>query len=120
MCIRDRCTTPSDHSQYCYESAKNCLGDCKGKEFCECADAKGAGCDTSWFVPGAKGTDKHAGVHCVNSTAPPPTPPTPPAPPSGCPGGSLTACIGLCPASPPAAYQACVANCAAKCAHVDA
>jgi len=50
----------------------------------------------------------------------PPTPPTPPAPPtpspSGCPGGSLSACIGLCPSDPPVVYKACVQNCAQRCA----
>merc|ERR1712151_1044077 len=35
---------------------------------------------------------------------PPPTPPSPPSPPApGCLGGSLPACIHLCP-TPPAAY----------------
>lgn len=38
-----------------------------------------------------------------------------PNPPSGCPGGSLSACIGLCPADPPAAYQACVQDCVKRC-----
>ena len=62
------CTTPSDGSQYCYESAHNCLVDCGGKEFCHCDDTKsGAGCDKSWFVPGAKGTDRKAGVECASS-----------------------------------------------------
>ena len=34
-----------------------------------------------------------------------------------CPGGTLAACMGVCPASPPAAYQACAAECAKRCAH---
>jgi hypothetical protein len=62
-----RCTKPSDGSQYCYESAKNCLQDCGGKEFCHCHDPHGAGCDKSWFVPGASGTDAHEGVDCQSS-----------------------------------------------------
>jgi len=41
-------------------------------------------------------------------------PPTP-APP-GCPGGSLQACIGLCPSDPATAYQDCVKDCASRCA----
>ena len=45
----------------------------------------------------------------------PPGPPTPPTPPSSCPGGTLTKCIDLCPASPPSAYKACVADCAKRC-----
>eukprot|EP00664_Eupelagonemidae_sp_cell27_P000528 gene528-6335_t len=36
----------------------------------------------------------------------PPAPPTPPSP-SQCPGGSLTACMHLCPSSPAPAYKAC-------------
>jgi len=45
----------------------------------------------------------------------PPSPPSPPGPsPSGCPGGSLQACIGLCP-SDPAAFQACVNVCTQRC-----
>jgi len=49
---------------------------------------------------------------------PAPVPPTPtpsPSPsPSGCPGGSLAACIHLCP-SDPAAYQTCTKECVARC-----
>merc|ERR1712193_258315 len=56
------------------------------------------------------------------SPAPAPTPsPVPPTPtpspspsPSGCPGGSLAACIHLCP-SDPAAYQTCTKECVARC-----
>merc|ERR1711943_171586 len=45
----------------------------------------------------------------------PPTPtPTPSPSPSGCPGGSLAACIHLCP-SDPAAYQTCTQECVARC-----
>ena len=51
------------------------------------------------------------------SPTPAPGPPTPtPAPaPSGCPGGSLAACIGLCPSDPAAAYKACVDSCVTRC-----
>merc|ERR1711972_841005 len=42
-----------------------------------------------------------------------PAPPSPPSPGS-CPGGSLQACIGLCP-SDPAAFKACVAVCEQRC-----
>ena len=34
---------------------------------------------------------------------------------SGCPGGSLAACMSLCPASPPAAYHDCVELCGEHC-----
>jgi chitinase len=53
--------------------------------------------------------------------APTPTPPTPPAPtppspspsPSDCPGGTLTACIALCPVD--AQYAACIQDCVNRC-----
>merc|ERR1712050_243876 len=54
----------------------------------------------------------------------PPSPPTPPSPPSptppsppspDCPGGSLSACMRLCPGDP-VAYQACVKECSDRCA----
>jgi cellulose 1,4-beta-cellobiosidase len=53
----------------------------------------------------------------VTPTPAPATPtPGPPGPaPSGCPGGSLSACIGLCPSDPPAAYKACVNSCVTRC-----
>ena len=35
--------------------------------------------------------------------------------PSGCPGGSLSACIGLCPSNPPDAFKACVQSCEKRC-----
>jgi len=50
----------------------------------------------------------------VPPTPPPPAPPTPPSP-SGCPGGTLSACIGLCPSNPAVAYKACVNACVARC-----
>ena len=49
------------------------------------------------------------------SPSPSPSPPSPPPSPSNCPGGSLTACIALCPASPPIAYKDCVAACVKRC-----
>lgn len=45
----------------------------------------------------------------------PPGPPSPPAPPNGCPGGSLSACIQLCPSNPPVAYKDCVMDCTKRC-----
>eukprot|EP00662_Eupelagonemidae_sp_cell21_P041649 gene41649-65888_t len=35
--------------------------------------------------------------------------------PSGCPAGSLTGCMNLCPSSPAVAYKACVDNCCGGC-----
>ena len=48
-------------------------------------------------------------------SSPTPSPPTPGPAPSGCPGGSLEACMGLCPSSPAPAYQACIKECATRC-----
>ena len=44
-----------------------------------------------------------------------PTPGPAPSPGGACPGGSLAACIGLCPASPTSVYQACVQSCSTRC-----
>lgn len=48
---------------------------------------------------------------------PTPTPsPTPsPSPVPGCPGGSLSSCIGMCPAAPADAYKFCVDSCVSRC-----
>lgn len=49
---------------------------------------------------------------CPSGPAPPaPKPPSP----SGCPGGSLSACMDQCPSSPATAYKACVQDCEARC-----
>ena len=47
---------------------------------------------------------------------PPPPPPTPPPAPV-CPGGSLKACIGLCPDTPMDAQKACIQECMDVCNH---
>ena len=46
----------------------------------------------------------------------PPLPPPPPTPPP-CPGGSLKACIGLCPDTPMDAQKACIQECMDVCNH---
>lgn len=51
--------------------------------------------------------------------APTPEPtPTPAPTPSACPGGSLKACIALCPTAPDEVYTACVQNCGDLCGSV--
>ncbi len=51
---------------------------------------------------------------CPDVPFPPPTPTPAPSPaPSDCPGGSMTACIGLCPVD--AHYTACIQKCTANC-----
>merc|ERR1711957_416876 len=56
---------------------------------------------------------------CPDAPAPTPTPvPTPPAPspaPSDCPGGSLTACIDLCPTDDVSLFHSCVKSCQRRC-----
>lgn len=63
---------------------------------------------------------------CVTSgtfkrPSPVPTPPTPvppspsPGPVPGCPGGSLAACISVCPDDDPAMFQTCVHECTDRC-----
>jgi len=47
--------------------------------------------------------------------SPSPVPSPAPMPASGCPGGSLDACIELCPVAPESVYTSCVKNCGEKC-----
>jgi len=92
-----------------------------------CQDVNGALNGTALYNPGEdqRGAsflqlfDKFAAAGLPPSPSPP-SPPTPsppsPSPPPGCPGGTLTACLALCPSNPAAAYQACVAACGKRCA----
>jgi len=51
-------------------------------------------------------------------TPPSPVPPSPspsPGPVPGCPGGSLAACISICPDDDPAVFQTCVHECTDRC-----
>jgi len=50
----------------------------------------------------------------IGSTLKPNPSPVPPGP-NACPGGSLTACIALCPTTDPTKYKACLSNCIAHC-----
>merc|ERR1712166_190515 len=56
---------------------------------------------------------------CAAPAKPSPTPPGPTPPTPGCPGGSLVACIGLCPSTPAAAFQACVGVCSTRCSSAE-
>ena len=92
----------------CHGSCSSC-GRCNMKPGCQsesqCMGTCNSGNNAMWCGGGSTPTP-----------APPSPTPAPPAPtPTGCPGGSLQACIGLCPSDPAAAYQACVKNCAARC-----
>jgi len=53
-------------------------------------------------------------IGSTTSVTPSPTPPTP-SPTTGCPGGSLLACINLCPYDPPGLFRACVLSCGERC-----
>ena len=59
------------------------------------------------------GTTMLPGPPAPPSPSPTPTPPTPPNP--GCPGGTLPACMALCPSAPPIVYKDCVVNCGKRC-----
>ena len=88
---------------YNCDSSCNC-GHCNTKPGCMSQDQCMSNCNSG-----------HNAHWCGGSTPTPPTPPAPPAPPSACPGGSLSACIGLCPSSPAVAFQACVQDCTKRC-----
>lgn len=55
----------------------------------------------------------------VPPPAPTPIPPPSPAPPADCPGGSLDACIDLCPADDKDLFKACVKSCQRRCQSQD-
>ena len=91
-----------------------------------CATTSGAPKDVEGNHPDASVTYSNIKVGEIGSTypsgnSPTPSPPSPspsPSPPSPtCPGGSLQACIGLCPSAPPIAYKDCVAACVKRCPH---
>ena len=85
-----------------------------------CAVTSGDPVDVEKNSPDATVKYSNIKVGTIGSTftpSPSPAPgPTPPGPtPTGCPGGSLTACMALCPATPAAAYKACVDECVKRC-----
>jgi len=112
--------TPSPAAT-CNACGYNCHPDCSNCGRCNTKP----GCDSEAHCLGtcnSEGNAKWCGAPSPSPPTPPPTPPPsptpppPPTPPAGdCPGGSLSACIGLCPADPPVAYQACVKECAVRC-----
>jgi len=102
--------TPAGQCNECgYSCDANCIcGHCNTKPGCEseaqCMGNCNSGGNAKWCGGGGKPTPAPAT----------PTPAPGPVPPS-CPGGSLSACIGLCPSNPPAAYKACIAECTERC-----
>jgi hypothetical protein len=95
--------TPAGTCTACgYECDANCVcGRCNLKP----------GCDSESTCMGTCNAGKNA--KWCGGGAPTPVPPGPA--PSGCPGGSLTACMDLCPSDPPAAYKACIDDCVKRC-----
>merc|ERR1711948_107098 len=88
-----------------------------GAERGPCAASTGEPGATRTQYPNSQVQYKNIKFGTIGSTTKnlPPSPPSPPSPsPSGCPGGSLEACIGLCP-SDPTAFQACVTACQQRC-----
>lgn len=95
-------------------------GACRGT----CATSSGVAKEIEASIPNSHVkyfNIKYGELGSTTAAGPVPTPPTPPAPgpsppaPSGCPGGSLSACMDLCPSSPAAAYKACINNCVKRC-----
>jgi len=94
-------------------NTKNCQdlnggSDPAGLSLVHPTNGQGADFKTIW--------EKYARPGSAPMPSPPaPTPPSP-SPPSGCPGGSLSKCMGLCPSNPPTVYKACVQSCVVRCA----
>jgi len=99
-----------------YPTDKTTIGGPRG----DCAITSGKPSDVESQHPnsGVKFSDIKVGD--INSTfKPSPTPPGPTPPSPGCPGGSLSACIGLCPSTPAVAFKACVGVCVSRCSSGD-
>merc|ERR1719263_582857 len=100
-----------------YPTDKTTIGGPRGA----CATTSGVPKDVESQSPnaGVKFSDIKIGE--IDSTyKPSPGPgPTPPGPSPGCPGGSLSTCIGLCPSTPAAAFQACVNVCTTRCSSAE-
>merc|ERR1711998_442203 len=88
---------------------------------CDPADGKPATLreahpDAHYMVTDVKWGDIGTTTNASPGPAPTPTPtPTPSPSPGGCPGGSLSACIDLCPAD---VFAACVESCQKRCSSV--
>ena len=84
---------PAGTCQGCgYECDEHCnCGRCNMKAGCQSQNSCLGACDSG-----------HNAKWCGNSSAP-------------CPGGSLPACMALCPAAPPAAYTQCIEACGRDC-----
>jgi hypothetical protein len=107
--------TPAPGPASCTGCGHACNGDCS-----TCGVCTTSKCDTEALCMGpcnSGGNAMWCGGGGTPTPAPPPPAPTPavPTPASACPGGSLAACMDLCPSNPPAAYQACVQDCVKRC-----
>ena len=89
--------TPSGCTGCGYACGGDCghCGRCNTKPGCMSKDTCLTSCNSGGNAMWCGGTSP-------TPPTPPPPPPTPPSP-SSCPGGSLSACIALCPSDPPVA-----------------
>jgi cellulose 1,4-beta-cellobiosidase len=101
-----------------YPTDKTTIGGPRGN----CATTSGKPSDVESQHPnaGVKFSDvKFGELNSTYTPGPGPTPPGP-TPTPGCPGGNLSACIGLCPSTPAVAFQACVSVCVSRCSSAEA
>lgn len=95
-----------------YPVSKTSIGGPRGS----CSTDSGKPSDVESQHPDAAVTFSNIKVGEIDSTYPAgPSPGPSPGPGKKCPGGSLSACIGLCPSDPAAAYKACVQTCVSRC-----
>lgn len=86
-----------------------------------CSPTSGKPEDVEKNVPNSDVVYSNIKVGTIGSTypggvSPSPSPPSPSPPsPSGCPGGSLSTCMNLCPSDPAIAYEVCVDTCVKRC-----
>ena len=82
-----------------------------------CSNDSGKPADVEREHPDSHVIFSNVKIGDMNTTYPGGKPgPTPPGPtPSGCPGGSLSACMDLCPSDPPIAFKDCVQSCEKRC-----
>jgi len=101
-----------------YPTDKTTIGGPRGS--CDITSGKPDDVEAQHPNSGVKFSDIKVGeLDSTYTPGPGPTPPGPGPSPS-CPGGSLSACIGLCPSTPAAAFQACVNVCTTRCSSAEA
>lgn len=96
-----------------YPTDKTSVGGPRGP----CPTTSGKPDEVERDYPNSRVAFSNVSIGDIGSTYKPDGPgPSPPGPtPSGCPGGSLSACIDLCPSDPAVAFKACVEDCTKRC-----